>query len=396
MSEMLKRKDSETDFEYKLRLSMAKLNKEIDLDWHELVELLKLDCSSDHLRKLSYGYKECLEYIEENKKNNSSDDLLQELDLKIIELDKTRKKLQATKSEYNRALRVDSRFELLYENISNSIQRLAPPTLLERHMVVGNKEYILGISDIHYGSTFETSNNKYSREVCKERFEKLLAETISFVKENKVSKLKVLNNSDSLQGMLRISDVKMNDIPVVEALVEFCQLMASFLNRLSQHCEIEYLHVPSANHTQLRLLNTKAGEMATEDMEKIIVNYIGDMLLDNKNITVIREMKMDNLQFEICGRNIIALHGHQIKNMNSSVRDLSQTYRKFFDVVILGHFHGGKELTVGSDIEVLVTPSFVGGCPYAQSLNLHSRPMAKIYKFEDFRGYIGSERIYLD
>lgn len=396
MRELLNRRNEENDFEYKLRLTMAKLNKEIDLDWHELVELLKLDCSSDHLRKLSYGYKECLEYIEEIKKNNSSDEMLQELDLKIIELDKTRKKLQATKTEYNKVLRIDSRFELLYENISNTIKTLTPPALLERHTVAGNREYILGISDIHYGSTFETNNNKYSREICKERFEKLLGETIDFIQENNVRKLKVLNNGDSLQGLLRISDTKMNDIPVVEALVEFCQLMASFLNKLSQYCDVEYLHIPSANHTELRLLNTKAGEMATEDMEKIIVNYIGDMLSNNGTITVVREMKLDNLQFEICGKNIIALHGHQIKNINNSVRDLSQTYRKFFDVVILGHFHGGKELTVGSDIEVLVTPSFVGGCPYAQSLNLHSRPMAKIYKFEEFKGYIGSERMYLD
>jgi hypothetical protein len=50
MKDVLKRKENEIDFEYKIRLCLAKLNKEIDLDWHELVNLLELECSSDHLR----------------------------------------------------------------------------------------------------------------------------------------------------------------------------------------------------------------------------------------------------------------------------------------------------------------------------------------------------------
>lgn len=57
---LIRRKD-ETHFDYKVRLCVAKLNKEIDLDWSEIVNLLGLECSSDHLRKLSYAYKEVYE-----------------------------------------------------------------------------------------------------------------------------------------------------------------------------------------------------------------------------------------------------------------------------------------------------------------------------------------------
>ena len=41
----------------------AKINKEIDLDWQEIVELLDLDISADHLRKTAYGMIEYDEYI---------------------------------------------------------------------------------------------------------------------------------------------------------------------------------------------------------------------------------------------------------------------------------------------------------------------------------------------
>lgn len=57
----LKKRDDESFFDYKVRLCIAKLNKEIDLDWIEIKEILGLDCSSDHLRKLAYAWKEMLE-----------------------------------------------------------------------------------------------------------------------------------------------------------------------------------------------------------------------------------------------------------------------------------------------------------------------------------------------
>ena len=65
------RKENESFQEYKIRLCNAKLNKEIDKSWEEIVELLGLDCSADHLRKVSYGLKEFLDYDNERKLRNN-------------------------------------------------------------------------------------------------------------------------------------------------------------------------------------------------------------------------------------------------------------------------------------------------------------------------------------
>lgn len=59
----LHRLENETDFEWKLRLCKAKLNKDIDLDWSEIAETLGLDVSADHLRKTAYGLIEYDNYI---------------------------------------------------------------------------------------------------------------------------------------------------------------------------------------------------------------------------------------------------------------------------------------------------------------------------------------------
>lgn len=68
-----------------------------------------------------------------------------------------------------------------------------------------------------------------------------------------------------------MSDLRINEVPVVQAVVEISQILAEFLNTLSTYCEIEYYHISSANHGQTRPLGSKASELATEDMEKLSV-----------------------------------------------------------------------------------------------------------------------------
>ena len=59
----LDKQPNENNFEWKLRLCKAKINKEIDLDWQEIVDMLGLDVHPDHLRKTAYGLIEYDEYI---------------------------------------------------------------------------------------------------------------------------------------------------------------------------------------------------------------------------------------------------------------------------------------------------------------------------------------------
>src|SRR5690606_3324477 len=106
----------------KVRLCIAKLNKEIDLDWSEIIDLLQLDCSPDHLRKLSYAYKEMSEYLESKQMESIEDDeLLDKLTKKKIELQKERAKLSAEKNEINRWIREQGRNELFYEKYLDTL-----------------------------------------------------------------------------------------------------------------------------------------------------------------------------------------------------------------------------------------------------------------------------------
>ena len=402
------RQENETEFDFIKRIVYGKLvDKTITAEYEDLSEIVFGDgnCyNSSEVRKRFYGIKRLLDVHEEEKIEAiievTGSDVMDELDLKIQELDKSRKKLQATKLEYNRNLRVDSRFELLYENVRDAIETITVPAFEGSFFQTGNKEYLLNFSDIHYGSNFKSENNEYSRDICKQRFELLLSKTIKIIEKEEISKLHVLNCADSIQGLLRISDVRMNDIPIVEATIEVSKLLANWLNELSKYVKIVYHHVPNANHSQLRLLNTKASEMAAEDLEKIIVNYIHDVLINNPRIEVPVVMDREYLNFSLCGYNFISLHGHQIRSIQNAIKDFSQLHRTWYDFLIMGHFHGGQEMNVGegfsNNTEILIAPSIVGSCPYADSILKGAKSMAKLYVFEEGQGHSKTYNLLLN
>lgn len=106
------------------------------------------------------------------------------------------------------------------------------------------------------------------------------------------------------------------------------------------------------------------------------------------------------IEIPIMGNEIIAMHGHQLKNVENSIRDLSMLRRSFIDYLILGHFHSGKEIPsfegCCNDTEILVSPSFVGSDPYSDSLMKGSKASVKIYGFSSVYGHTETYKFILN
>lgn len=378
-------------------------NNKIDLGLtnRECADIINLELGTSYQesylrgihKNYSIGYNECLE-------NSSSDKEMDKLRQKELDIIKERKKLQATKTELTRSLTHESRFELFYENVKEAIETLPLPIFNTLSYKQDDMEdFVLSFADLHYGANFVSENNRYSREICKERFEVLLSETIKYIEDESVNKMKVLNLGDTIQGILRMTDLKLNEVPVVQAVVEISRLIATFLNELSAYTEVTYYHTMSANHSQTRPLGSKASELATEDMELVIGNYIKDLLSNNERVEVVLSEK-DYTILNICGFDCLSLHGHQVKNLKKCVQDYSMLHRKFYQYCFLGHTHAGQTMVVGesdeSSIEILVTPSFVGSDPYSDSLKVGAKAMAKVYKFQANKGLTQTNNIVLN
>ena len=315
-------------------------------------------------------------------------------------------KLQTLNLERGRFDRHLYRQQLYFEQIRNAITTLPLPEFhirtSESFINKENKtEYLLAIADVHYGASFVSENNEYSTEIAKDRFEYLACKTIDFIIEHDVCVLHVVSLGDLIQGILRVSDIRLNEASIVKSTVEVSRLIAAYLNEISAYAKIEYYHVPQANHTQIRPLGTKASELSNEDIEYIIGNYIKDLCSANQNIGVhLSEEDKRYIKIPIFYYNILAMHGHQIKNLDSSIKDLTMLTREFIDYLILGHLHNGKTISgyegVTNDAEIFIAPSFVGSCPYSDSILKGAKSAAAIYGFDEINGCTEKYKIILN
>lgn len=383
-----------------------KLDGNNDLDWAEIQAKYNITCNPDTIRKASstiFGGQFRTEYLKNQIYTNPEEfSKEKELDKKIADMRKERIKLQTANIERGRIDRNESRQELYYEYVGRTCSSLSLPEFQPLYNESENSlEYIITLADFHYGAKFISENNEYSPEIAKERLELLTGYIINFIQKHHTKRIIIVSLGDMLQGILRINDLKINDSTVVKATVEISRLIALFLRELSIYANIEYYHTPSANHTQIRPLGTKSSEIADEDLEYLIGNYIKDLCSGNERISVnLAEEGKQYIEIPIMGNEVIAMHGHQLKNIENSIRDLSMMRRSFIDYLLLGHFHSGKEIPsfegCCSDTEILISPSFVGSDPYSDSIMKGSKAAVKIYGFDSTYGHTETYKFILN
>lgn len=397
----LKRLQGESDEEVIYRICMAK--EEIGT-WqdvaNDLNQILGYEYTESKYRKQFQAFNKIMN-ANQNKIIDTSG-YIDDLERTKNELRKERIKLQTLNIERNRRDREEARHELYYENVGAVCESLPMPQfepLFKENN--GEKSYVLTIADVHYGADFETINNTYSRKIAEERFKMLAAKTIEFIQEKKLTKLYVVSLGDMIQGILRVSDLRLNDTSLVKCVVEVSRLIALFLNEVSKYAQIEYYHVPQANHSQLRNLGTKASELPEEDLEYVIGNYISDLCIMNDRIDVrLAEEGSSFVDIDIPCNKICAMHGHQIKNFDNAIKDMEALTGHSYSAVLLGHFHNGKEIPTQEgnfgDKEVLISSSFIGSDPYSNSIFKGTKSACKIYGFNGYEGHTESYKFILN
>lgn len=400
----LKRMENENNEQYFYRVCSMK--DALGFTWPQMAEIFNnefgSECGESAYRKKWNAFESIFTANEDKLVGDTK--YLDEIKAAKYELEKERQKLYATKVEANRNLRQESRSELFYENIRETIKTLPVPEMTvskSDYFMDYRKEYVLCIADPQAGAKFDLPTNHYSLQVCQDRFNKLLDAVINYVKVNGIDKINVVELGDSVQGILRLTDLKLNETSVVEATVMIARMIAVFLNKLSAYCYIDYYHTPTSNHSQNRNLGSKASELALEDMEYVIGNYIHDMLANNNRVSVHLNNGYDYIEIPIYDFNVLAMHGHTIKNLDTALRDLSSTHRKLIDYIFVGHWHNGKVIPGNEhehhDTEVLMCPSFQGTDPYAfNKLGLSSKAACKMFIFDKKYGCTGTEKFILN
>ncbi|WP_342498275.1 hypothetical protein [Bacillus sp. FSL M8-0350] len=390
----LKRHSDENLKQWKLRI--CENYKEYGLsNWNEVAEVINKETGDKKgesaYRKWFTNFNEGRDYQKEVVAEGNG--AIVELELKKIEVLEERKKLQAMKNEIHKKTRIKGRNELMYEHVTAAIENQPSLPLPSFKVLQPNHKQraaILGFGDEHFGKEFKSLNNEYNEQIYLERMAQLLSDTVECIQKESFNELVVLNGADSVEGMaLRVSQLTPLQYGFMDQVIKYSRYKVEWLKELSKYVKIKYIHIPSANHTELRLHGTSRGEMPKEDVERIIATYIHDMLKENERIEV--PLYDDGIvDFNLLEFEFVACHGHQIKNKKNAIRDLSQLKRKFYDYMYISHFHHGNMLTVGEaaghNVQVIQLPSVMGSDEYSDSLMTGAKAGANLSIFESGKG----------
>lgn len=389
---ILVKRNGETDFDYKVRLCIAKLNKEIDLDWSEIIDLLKLNCSPDHLRKLSYAYKEMSENIDNKQLESVEDDeFLDKLTQKKLELQKERAKLSAEKNEINKWIREQSRAELFYEKYLGILSKRKLPDVPEYKIPfnVLDSDWTLNFADMHYGKDVKIFGledeilAEYNTEIFEKRMWDLLNQTVHMIEKENIRHLNVFNLADSIDGILRMNQLQSIQLGIIDSQMGFADFMVVWLNELSKYANIDY-YSTQGNHDEIRPLGSSKGDFPNENVARLINWHLERMLDKNPNVTIHKNKPLAYV--DIVGTKVLATHGQDEKNLENSIKDYTNTYNKKIHMLLTGHLHNTNTKTVGMDgmqnIEFYQHPSICGIDDYSMKLKKTAPAGATMMRIE--------------
>lgn len=389
------RKKNESYLSFSKRVTRALSNKTISYkEWAKSL-LNKNIYGEENTRRCFVFFEKFLSILENDEINNIQDEnKLQEILIAKKELEKERKKIQTINLEYNQYVKDISRFELFNEKIKEAIDNM--PALIFSNTIQdkfnSKQTAVLCISDAHNGveinmqTVFNEPINIYSPDILKKRLNKLADTVIKDYKNNfNYKKLIVFDLGDGIQNILRLSDIAKLKTGVIDSVLQYAEMISQFLNKIQNELNIQIeFSCLGGNHSELRLIST-GRNWESENLGKVIREFIALRLKDNQNIKVDPYSDFSFKQIE--GINILAIHGDDSKKNINEISYWEQYHNITIDILLMGHFHHQEQISLGysptGDKEIIIVPSLIGIDEFSRKNRKLARAGAKFILFED-------------
>lgn len=395
MIKKMDRKKNESYLSFSKRVTRALSNKTISYkEWAKSL-LNENIYGEENTRRCFVFFEKFLSILENDEINNIQDEnKLQEILIAKKELEKERKKIQTINLEYNQYVRDISRFELFNEKIKEAIDNM--PALIFSNTIQdkfnSKQTAVLCISDAHNGveinmqTVFNEPINIYSPDILKKRLNKLADTVIKDYKNNfNYKKLIVFDLGDGIQNILRLSDIAKLKTGVIDSVLQYAEMISQFLNKIQNELNIQIeFSCLGGNHSELRLIST-GRNWESENLGKVIREFIALRLKDNQNIKVDPYSDFSFKQIE--GINILAIYGDDSKKNINEISYWEQYHNITIDILLMGHFHHQEQISLGysptGDKEIIIVPSLIGIDEFSRKNRKLARAGAKFILFED-------------
>lgn len=373
----IERRNDETQLQYHKRLVYGKLvDKTLsDIDYSELAELAYgQSYSSDVARRMFYGSRRTLQLMEDEQTSYiAENNLLSELDAKMIELRKERQKFYDQRNAFNKIVRERSRQEELNEILVDAVKSGDLPRLNYEPAYIepSTNDLLVSLNDIHYGIEINNAWNTYNPDVCRDMMRKYLDRILSIAQTHHSENCIVYNCGDSISGKIHLTIQITNKENVVEQIKGVSELIAEFLAELSSHFNtVKYVSV-SGNHSRL---DTKENSPYDERMDDLIEWYLDARLQDFENIQIDTQSRVDATMFitDIRGKTYCGVHG-DFDGSATKIAALQAMAQRPLYAVLSGHKHHNMCDEV-QGVKTVMAGSFLGVDDFCIQKRIFGKP----------------------
>ena len=385
----LNRRENETPLQHHKRLLDGKLTDKTlaDIDYSELSEYVYgQSYSSDVARRMMYGSKKTLDLLEDEKRLSVSDqDLVGEIDMRMLELQKERQKFYDQRMAFTKIVREQARNEEIIELIRDCLTEGKLPELKPYYadMPRGDADstMLVSLNDMHYGAFIDNAWCKYSSDVCADMLDLYLNKIRKIASVHQCRDCVVWAAGDFISGNIHRSIQVTNKENVIEQVMGASELIAHFLSALSGIFETVRFVSVSGNHS--RIEPNKNDALSAERLDDIVEWYLAARLQNFDNIIINDEHRIDRTisVFDIQGKKYCMVHGDFDVNRNS-IQSLQSMIRTPIYAVLSGHMHH-NQTDVVQGIRTIMAGSFEGMDSYCVEKRIFGEPEQMVCVCDD-------------
>lgn len=274
--------------------------------------------------------------FEEKHKSTLPEEIVTELDIKLLEFDKEKKKFQDMKRMMRNQLTKLSRLENLVDYAKDCINAIEPitPPLVDVNTSV--KEAMVVISDMHLGMEINSNFNVYNKDIALERLTILKERTLKKVRQEGVNTLHIASLGDQIHGHIHTTARIDSEMNVIEQITLVSQYLKDFVETFLQEGLNVTFYSVSGNHS--RAIANKNDSLGTaESFERLITTILDASFVKFPNYKSIDD-KDGLIQLNISGKNVLLIHGDMDFGANM-ITKLTQLLGQNLDYVLSGHVH---------------------------------------------------------
>ena len=342
----------ESEVEYLWRLGDAKDSGILEAEWEEIKDAMNRNyrASEDEYRTESAYRKsyQCAKkflgnvLVKRDEVEASADSVAEELELKIRELKKEKQLLRDERTQYQKYIRNEARFEQSLDLIEEKIQELGK----RKYDGIGSvfldglesgREMVLLLSDWHIGMNFDTEFGRFNTKQAECRLAYLLSQILKIKETHNIQVCDVAVLGDMISGSIHKTIQVENRENVIEQVMKVCDLLTDFIAKLcDEFGEVTFLSV-AGNHS--RLEPNKEDAVKDERLDDLIGWIIKNSLKHVNNFYPIDTIDNTVAELEVAGQLYYFVHGDKGELNQNGINKLNSMIGMIPYAVCAGHGH---------------------------------------------------------